>query len=388
MKVAYVGVKGLPATAGGDRVVEAIATRMPSLGINPTVYCDPEYSQKDIKIPGIEIIYIPSIPGKYLRSSSQLFFSALHAVFFRRFDLIHLHHIESSFILPILRLHYKVVSTSHGFAYWREKWGYLARRILRLLDILFMKMSNAVTVVSARDADELASRFGTQPVYIPNGVESNYELDYDQASAILINHGLHPQKFFIFVAGRIEPTKGAHIAIESVNNLLHDTHLLIVGDDKQIPQYRQHLHEISGPKIHFQSFVEDRETLYGLMASSLCLVFPSQVEAMSIVLLETASLGVPIVCSDIAENRIVMGDDALYFELDNPGSLREQLHWILEHPEKVVNMSQQARVRIQTEYSWDTIAARYARLYDQTCWKKGKNQIFDEYSSSEELLDE
>lgn len=94
-----------------------------------------------------------------------------------------------------------------------------------------------------------------------------------------------------------------------------------------------------------------------------CLIFPSLVEAMSMVLLEAASIGTPIVCSDIVENRHVLCDEAVYFESENVASLAQQLEWVLDHREDISLVGRRTRERIQVEYSWDTIAARYAQLY-------------------------
>ena len=123
MRIAYLGIKGLPSRGGAERVVEALVTRMPALGIKPIVYCDQQYTPAGFSLRGVELIRRPALPGKYLRSTSLDLFAALHAVSVGRYDLIHLHNAEAGFVLPLLRSRYCVVSTSHGGAYWRAKWG-------------------------------------------------------------------------------------------------------------------------------------------------------------------------------------------------------------------------------------------------------------------------
>jgi glycosyltransferase involved in cell wall biosynthesis len=365
VKVAYLGIKGIPASGGAERVVEAISTRMPDLGITPTVYCDQQYTPADASVPGVNLVRLPAVSGKYFRSATLDLVTALHAVFKESYDLIHLHNVEASFILPLLRLKYQVVSTSHGAAYWRSKWGPKAKKMIQLMDYPFINWSTETTFVSAKDAQSFGSRFHQETSYIPNGVGLEYVPDIAEAKRILDSQGLTPANYIIFVAGRIEPTKGAHLAIEAVNNLKPKVPLLIVGDNLQVPEYGQRLREMSDSNIHFQPPIREPETLFGLIASAKCLIFPSLFEAMSMVLLEAASIGVPIICSDIEENRNVLMDDGIYFKSGSVEDLTRQLKWTLEHREEAEEVAKVAQERIRHEHSWDTIADQYAQLYRQ-----------------------
>jgi len=365
MEVAYIGIKGLPSKGGAERVVEAIVKRMPAHGINTTVYCDLRYTPVDYSLDGIKLVRLPSIQNKYLRMIILGLLAALHAVAFGNYDLIHLHHREASFVLPILRLRYRIISTSHGAAYWRTKWGSLAKYLIRLMDFPFITLSNAATSVSLDDSKELDQKFDRRVIYIPNGVDLSITPDQEQAHLILKQHDLEPGKYLIFVAGRIVPTKGAHLAIDAVNQMPSNTPLLIVGDDDHVPQYSQSLRQMAGPRVKFQPLVENPDILFGLMADAHCLVFPSLVEAMSMVLLEAASINVPIVCSDIPENREILHDEAVYFQSDNVQDLIDQLEWAINHPNETSQLSHRAQDSVNSEFSWDSIASRYADLYQE-----------------------
>jgi len=80
MRIAHLGVKGLPSKSGTERVVEAIVTRM--IGkFDITVYCDADYTPLDTHYKGVRLIRIPTIKGRYLKPISLDIFSALHALF-------------------------------------------------------------------------------------------------------------------------------------------------------------------------------------------------------------------------------------------------------------------------------------------------------------------
>ena len=365
MEVAYIGIKGLPPKGGAERVVEAIVKRMPAHGINTTVYCDMRYTPVDYSLDGIKLVRLPSIQNKYLRMIILDLLAALHAVAFGNYDLIHLHHREASFVLPILRLRYRIISTSHGAAYWRTKWGPLAKYLIRLMDFPFITLSNVTTSVSEQDSQELDHKFDRRIRYIPNGVDLGIIPDQEQANLIHKQHDLEPGKYLIFVAGRIVPTKGAHLAIDAVNQMPSNIPLLIVGDDDHVPEYSQHLRQMAGPRVRFEALIENPDILFGLMADAQCLVFPSLVEAMSMVLLEAASINVPIVCSDIPENRKILHDEAVYFQSDNVQDLIDQLEWVINHPNETSQLSHRAQESVNSEFSWDSIASRYADLYQE-----------------------
>ncbi len=178
-------------------------------------------------------------------------------------------------------------------------------------------------------------------------------------------HGILNSNYFIFAAGRIEPTKGAHLAIEAVNKLKSDFPLLIVGDDNQIGAYREELHKIAGTKVYFQPLIENPSILFGLMKCSRCLIFPSLVEAMSLVLLEAVSLGVPVISSDIEENKDILGEDGIYFRSGDVESLLEKLKWVLENQSNVDLKARDLQKLVHSRYSWDKIAGRYFQAYRQ-----------------------
>lgn len=350
-------------------MVQAIASRMPSLGVNPTIYCDRAYTPPDYAMHGCELVRLPSLQGKYTRAVSLDTMAMLHAIALRSFDVIHLQHAEAAFVLPLLRLRYKIVATSHGNAYSRAKWGALAKRLLRTMDAPFVRLANRVTSVSQLGSEDLQARFGRRVVFIPNGVATELEPNREAYFRILDDHGLEPGHYLLFVAGRIEPTKGAHLAIEAVNRVGCPYPLLIVGDATQVPAYTRELHSLAGPGVRFHDIVQDPGTLYGLMAGAMCLLFPSTVEAMSMVLLEAASLGVPILASDIAENRQVLGEDGTYFRNGEVESLAGKLRELLLAPQAARERAAALSERIRNDFSWDIIAAQYAQLYHEVCTK-------------------
>lgn len=371
LRVAYLGTKGLPARGGAERVVEAIVKRMPGLGVEPTVYCGAHYTARGTEIDGVKLVRLPTVRGKYTQQTILDLLQALHAVLFSNYDLIHLHHNEAGFVMPLLRLRYKVVATSHG---WRSmrKWGRVANYLMRLIDWPFMKLSSVVVYPSSFGAREMGRRFGREALYIPNGVSTDHAPNLEAARMIQAQCGVSAGKYMILAAGRILPEKGVDIAIDAVNRHSGSTPLIVVGDDSGDPAYGRRLREMAGPLIRFHPLISDPGVLFGLLVDSRCMVFPSLVETMSMMLLEAASLGVPVISSDIPDNTAVMMDDAVYFRSGDAASLAEKMKWTEDHYEQFRDIGLRARDRIHVAHSWDTIAAQYAEVYSELC--KGKSR--------------
>lgn len=69
MRIAFIGIKGLPSKGGAERVVEAITDRLKEK-YDLTVYCNSRYTPKETAIPGVRLIRISTLKGKYLQPFS------------------------------------------------------------------------------------------------------------------------------------------------------------------------------------------------------------------------------------------------------------------------------------------------------------------------------
>ena len=112
------------------------------------------------------------MPGKHLESSLFYLLSAIHALLFGNYDLIHLHKIDAGFVAPILRLRYKIIATSHESSYLRDKWSKPVKSILRFFEYLLVKFPDKITSVSSPLVDIYKRKYKRSAEYIPNGVNS------------------------------------------------------------------------------------------------------------------------------------------------------------------------------------------------------------------------
>ncbi len=366
-KIAYIGIKALPANAGVDTVVEKIVGRLDRTRYAPTVYLNRALVPAGVTIPGVRLVRVPTLPGKYFNAPLLFLLSALHALFLGNYDLINVHSVETCFVLPILRLRYKVIATAHGLLSMEpphlSKWGRL-KPLLRLTELPFTYLSNARTSVSKPDAEYLEATYHRAVTYLPNGVDE-LKPDLPAARALLAQHGLEPGNYLLFSAGRIVPRKGCHFVLEAVRQMGDDTRLLVVGDTGHVPDYTAQLMGLADDRTRFAGFIADKGLLFGLIALSRLYVFPTTYEAMAITLLEVAALRIPLVASDIPENRVVLPDQALFFKSGDVADLRARIEWALGHPAEMKELAAAAYQHVAQNYHWPTIIDTYEQLYDR-----------------------
>lgn len=354
------GIKGLPAKGGGERVAEAIIKEALAHNYRITLYSKKSYLEKNQVPENLEIISIPELSGKHLSAFSFGLFSTLHALFQRNYDFIHLHYADFGYIVPLLRLRYKVIGTSHGAEYHRDKWGKLAKWCFRLFEVPFVCLTNICTTVSKPLAEYYAQKYQKRVIYIPNGINP-YQFKESQS---LLKYNL-PPNYILFCAGRIIPSKGCNFLLQANRQLENKPPLVIVGSFDMDASYKEYLLSLAEPNVIFIDFISSKDELFELIRNCQLFVFPSTYEAMSMILLEVASLKKGIICSNIPENVEAIGTNALYFESGQVNSLREKMEYALEYREEMAKLGQAAYEWVMQHRRWQDIIKIYLDLYAQ-----------------------
>jgi len=357
-KIAFLGIKGLPSKGGADRVVEAIANNL-SEEFDISVYGSHSCS-KDFQSDDIKLIKVKNLRGKHLSSFSLFLLSSFHALICKNFDLVHVHNTDAGFIIPLLRLKYKVIATSHGYPYKRDKWNYLAKRFLKFSEALFFQNSSVITCVSKSISEELNGRYNKDIHFIPNGIDKPYieEQDY-----IIEELGLEDKEFLCFAAGRVDPTKGCHILLQALNRINRNISVVAIGDFSHKKDYSKKLFQMADERVKFVPFIEDKKDLFGIIKRAKLFVFPSTVEAMSMMLLEVAALGVPIICSDIPENTSVLEDRTIYFKSEDVKDLIEKIEFCLDNYNTISERAVKTKQWVTERYNWKNIVNKYKNIY-------------------------
>ena len=368
MKIAVLGSKSLPAFAGADRVAENILRHLPGDDGNRYhiyVVRTPAQPRAFDFAPNLRVIPIPALSGKHSKATTFFFLSALHCALVLRPDLAHLH--DSAFgpfawILRLFRPRMPLLGTFHGNPYERAKWSRFAKGFLRFSESAFVRACSALTTVARAKVAEVRSRTKTPIEFIPNGVDPAPEIPQTLLPA---KYGLVPGAYLMFAAGRMDPTKGLHHLLDAYEQLKPDLPLLVVGGfEGHSREYSEQLLARCRAMEHVSLLPRllTRPELFELVAGAKLFVFPSEIEAMSMMLLEVISCGVPVLASDIAENTEVTGAEYPWlFRNADSAHLAEKLALFLRAgpgPEIAA-----LRERCARDFNWTAIALRYLALY-------------------------
>ena len=363
-QIAIFGVKYFPSKGGTSRVVENLLKELHEQ-YDFTIYCYP-HEQAANYIPGVRIIQIPSIPIKGIGVFIYFFLCCLHLLFKGHYDVIHVHKTDSAFFVPLLSLKYKTIATSHALPYLNEKWSALGKVYFQLAEWIFMHSGDRRTAVSSTQADYYRQRHQRPIDYIPNGILPGSVPGLAFAAPILQQHAVAGNYLF-FAARRLIPLKGCHTLIDALHHINFQGTLLIAADIEQMPEYTKQIRDrAKGLDVRLIGYIGDQQVLNALISGAELFIFPSELEGMSMMLLETGSLGTPMICSDIPQNTAVFGSkEVLYFESKNSKDLAVKLRWAFANPAAMQQLAKQAKQTIDTQYRIAITARQYGALYDQ-----------------------
>jgi glycosyltransferase involved in cell wall biosynthesis len=275
-------------------------------------------------------------------------------------DLLHVHSVGPGLCVPIARvLGMKVVFTVHGADYEREKWGPLARAMLRLGERLGARNANRTIAVSRQVQQLLRLNHAAQAAFIPNGIE----IPSRPTSACRLERwGLEPRKY-AFAIGRLEPGKGFDELIDAFGGLEAEWKLAIAGRADHPSAYSRDLQARAGraERVVLTGFVQG-EDLAQLYAHCGLFVLPSHHEGLPIALLEALSYGCSVLASDIPANRAVPLRPDRFFKVGQVRDLREKIARWMERG--IGEEEKQRNLRVLREhYDWDAVARRTLEVY-------------------------
>lgn len=358
-KIAIIGLKGLPAFGGAATVGENIIEQLKDK-YDFTVYSTALHTNlKTGNYNGYKQVVFEKFFFPQLNPLYYYVVSALHSIIFGKFDLVHVHHRDAAFIIPILKIKYKTILTIHGFGTedLSDKWNKF-KVYYNIQEKVFVKKADIITTMSLEDKNIIERKLNVKVKYIPNGIALK------KSREVTIKPDV--SDFIMFAAGRIISFKRCDIFLSALKKIQYKGRILIAGDLEQSQQYKNKIMKLSeGLNVTFTGLIHNKKLLMKYFTNAKLFVFPSSREAMSMVLLEVASVKTPLICSDIPGNKNVFNnDEALYFETDNVNDLAERIEWALSHSKLMVEKANRAYEKLMKHYTWDKIAGKYSKCYD------------------------
>lgn len=358
MKIAMIGQRGIPVAYGGiDTCVENLSRHLAQRGHSVTVFCRRGYSEaKEYDVKGVRLKYLPCIRAKSLETLSHSLLSTICAVF-GDYDVVHYHGLGSSVFSILPRIFSKrSVLTIHGLDWKAKKWNALGKLSLKFCGWASVRFPNQTIAVSKELAGYYRRRYKKIVHYVPNGAQPAGGFSSQPAHQAGDGH--------LFYLGRLAPQKGIHYLIEAFRGIDTDRKLIITGGSSYTDRYIRYIKNLAtaDKRVIFTG------PLYGsekekVLSSAYLFILPSEIEGLSLSLLEAMAGGRCCLVSDIAENLEAIGSCGFSFRTKDTGDLKEKLEFLLARPDLVRETGRRAKLRAQEDYGWDKISEEVERLY-------------------------
>ena len=358
LRIAFIGGRGVVSKYSGiETYYEEIGKRLTGMGHEVTAYCRTYFTPPGKEHNGMQVVRLPTIRSKHLETLVHTFLSTLH-VLMRPCDIVHYHALGPALFSFIPRLAgKKTVVTVQGLDWQRKKWGRIASAVLRLGERAAVSLPTRTMVVSRALQKHYREAHGTETSYVPNGGVLRARRLPDK----IFDWDLEPGKYILFL-GRFSPEKGCHVLVEAYEKLETDIKLVMAGASSYCDNYSRQLRTHASDRIKMLDWVSG-DILDELLTNAMVFVLPSDLEGLSLALLDAMGAGRCVLSSDVAENREAVSDAGFTFRRGDVADLADRLRFLIANPAVREAVGQAAKRRIREHYQWPQIAAEVERVY-------------------------
>ena len=369
MKIAVIGVKGLPAKQGGiENYCAEVYPRMVAQGHSVDLFARASYTDcswfEQENFYGVRVLTLPSLP---LRGIDAFSSSAIGAITSstKKYDIVHFHALGPALFswLPKIASSAKVVVTCQGLDWQRAKWGNTSSLLIRMGEKAAVRYADEIIVVSKNLQSYFFETYGRQTVYIPNAPASYAESDRKFSYGTSL--GLDQGRYIVFL-GRLVPEKRPDLLIQAFQSLKPPGwKLVLAGGVSDTSLYSSKLNDLAegNPDVIFAGEIRGTR-LAEIVRGAGLFVLPSDLEGLPLSMLEAMSQGIPALASDIPPHQQLINDQrGVLFRAGDINSCIHSLDWAINHPQEMAVMAKNAQQHVEKYYNWDHITAENLKIY-------------------------
>jgi glycosyltransferase involved in cell wall biosynthesis len=358
IRVAFIGGRGVVSKYSGiESYYEQAGHELARLGHEVTVYCRSYFTPPITTHNGMRVRRLPTIRSKHLETVVHTLLSTVDAMM-ADYDVVHYHCLGPALFSFFPRLAgKKTVVTVQGLDWQRGKWGRIASRVLRWGEAAAVSLPDATMVVSRTLQEYYRQQYKRDTIYVPNGAT----LASRRVPRQLIEWDLLPDNYVLFL-GRFSPEKNCDLLIKAFENTTTSMNLVLAGGSSHSDAYVQSLRRHKSEQIRFLPWVSGTD-LEELLSNAALFVLPSELEGLSLALLDAMAAGVCVLTSDIPENKEVVEGAGFTFRRGDQADLEHMLDLLVHNPELRRQSAAGERERIQGEYLWPEIARSIEKAY-------------------------
>jgi glycosyltransferase involved in cell wall biosynthesis len=343
--------------SGIEAYYEEVGKRLAAKGHEVTVYCRTYFTPALEDYLGLRLVRLPTIRTKHWETLIHTFLSTLH-VLRSNCDIVHYHALGPALFSFIPRLFgKKTVVTVQGLDWQRRKWGRFASAVLRLGEKASLRFPSSTMVVSRTLSEHYLAHYQASTIYIPNGTVIRQR----RPAQKLAEWGLRPDGYILFL-GRFSPEKNCHLLLKAHEQIETSVKLVMAGGSSYSTAYENELRKHAGDRVVLLDYVSG-EALEELLSNAMLFVLPSDMEGLSLALLDAMGAGVCALTSDIAENRELVDHGGFTFRRNDVNDLERMLRLLLSEDRVRKDAALKGQEYVRQNYLWETITEQIEKVY-------------------------
>lgn len=362
-KIVVTGTRGIPSIMGGvETHCEELFPLIAKKGFDVTLIRRSSYVADALsEWNGVKLVDVASPKKKSFEAIIHTF-RAINEAKRLGADILHIHAIGPALLAPYAKLKgMKVVFTHHGPDYDRDKWGRVAKMILKVGERMGCTFADEVVVISDVIRTLIAEKYGRRDHVhlIYNGVPQPDVCDNEEYFSEI---GIVAENYVLGMC-RFVPEKNLHHLVVAFLKYKERTKnsnmkLVLAGDTDFEDEYSLSLKKMARENgVVLTGFVKGKK-LHSLLSHAACYVLPSSHEGLPISLLEAMSYRLPVIVSDIPANLEVGLDEKSYFPVGDVNLLSLKLESLLSDSPSKIDYD-------LSKYDWNLISEQLADVYRQ-----------------------
>jgi len=313
------------------------------------------------EINGLKVIRIPSHSSVRPFSLFNMTFipgNFLH--YLKEYDIIHFHN-ESDLTFPLFSYFLKKPKIMHchcldvSYIYYRK--NIVSRRIFQNIAGIYIAVSNSIR--------NLLTSLGFP--------EENIRIVHNEVDTekFVISKDPKDENQLLFV-GRLQPKKGLHVLLKSLEYVKSPTKLAVVGPlSNQNPDYNRQIFEsikrINETSIHKVALlgVQEVEQLVKWYQRATVFICPSLSEPFGIVNLESMACGTPVIATKVGGIPEAVQDNktGILVQQNDPKELAEAIQSLLEDAKLRKRFGDDGRRWVEKNFSQKAITQTMLKIY-------------------------
>lgn len=236
-----------------------------------------------------------------------------------------------------------------------------------------LEQTNCVIATSPQEAEDLRQLVSEQGriEIVPCGIDTQHFAKSNRITARRLL-GIDAETNLVLYVGRFDPRKGIETLIEAFSQLPPNTHLQLVGGNRENGSDRSEQQRLTalvnqlrlGHRTTFAGQIPQEYLPTYYAAADVCVV-PSYYEPFGLVALEAMAAGTPVVASNVGglQYSVEHGKTGLLVPPRDPHALAVAIESILVDRSWSRTLGEAGWKRVQSQFSYTGVAGKIYQLY-------------------------